>query len=254
MSKFVDSGDNLLLSFPYSLARDEDKYKLAESIADELVPVVSDTDMARILPCIDLLPEKVLDMLAYDFKVEWYEYSAPIQNKRQTIKECILVHKHKGTKYATEMAVHSLYDKAEVSEWFEYDGEPFRFRITVYGSSSNKIKTLHAKILYAKNLRSVLDVVIFVLIPDGILEMFVGGRSSAFHKKTAVKICSDDDSIFTAPTILCSAGMKIKAKVKRIFSRLYYAQPAEPQTAYFKANIGAAANAAAKKIYVEVKQ
>ncbi len=254
MSKIANESNSLLSSFPYSLSRDVDKQKLAESIADDLSATVVNTDKALIFPVIDVLPETVLDMLAYDFKVEWYEYSAPIQNKRQTIKECILVHKHKGTKYAVETAVHSLYGKAEVTEWFEYGGEPFHFRITVFGSSSYKIKQLGPKILYAKNLRSVLESVIFVLIPDSNLDVFVGIKNAALHKKTVAEICYDDDAIFTAPPFSSSVGIGVCGKMKRIYSRLEYAGAASLKNICIRANVGISAENTVKKIYVEVMQ
>ncbi len=215
MSKRVDSGENLLGSFPYSLSRDDDKNKVAESIADDLAKTVSDTEMAKIFPAIDSLPEAVLDMLAFDLKVEWYEYNAPIKNKRITIKECILVHKHKGTKFAVQTAVHSLYDRADVQEWFEYSGEPFHFRIKVYGSSSGGIKTLGQKILYAKNLRSVLDSVAFVLIPESDLNAYVGMVNAALKKNDKAEIVSDDETIFSTQAVEIFAGTMTDGIAKR---------------------------------------
>lgn len=206
MSKRIDTGENLLGSFPYSLSRDDDKNKVAECIADELAKTVTDTEMAKIFPTIDSLPETVLDMLAYDLKVEWYEYNAPIKNKRITIKECILVHKHKGTKFAVEAAVHSLYDRANVQEWFEYSGEPFHFRIKVYGSSSGGIKTLGQKILYAKNLRSVLDSVAFVLVPESDLNVYVGMANAALKKSDKAEIISDDEPVYSTQAVEIFAG------------------------------------------------
>lgn len=206
MSKRVDTGESLLGSFPYSLSRDDDKNKVAECIAEELAKTVADTEMVKIFPAIDSLPEAVLDMLAYDLKVEWYEYNAPIKNKRTTIKECILVHKHKGTKFAVEAAVHSLYDRADVQEWFEYSGEPFHFRIKVYGSSSGGVKTLGQKILYAKNLRSVLDSVAFVLVPESDLNVYVGMANAALKKSDKAEIISDDEKVYSTQAVEIFAG------------------------------------------------
>lgn len=218
MSKRVDTGESLLGSFPYSLSRDDDKTKVAESIADELAKTVSNTEMAKIFPAIDSLPEAVLDMLAYDLKVEWYEYDAPIKNKRITIKECIWVHKHKGTKFAVQAAVHSLYDRADVQEWFEYSGEPFHFRITVYGSSSGRIKTLGKKILYAKNLRSVLDSVAFVLVPESDLNVYVGMANAALKKSDKAEIISDDDTVYSTQAVEIFAGTTTDGISKRTYA------------------------------------
>ena len=44
-------------------------------------------------PRVDELPEKVLDILAAQSRgLQWYEINAPIWNKRQAVKECMLVH------------------------------------------------------------------------------------------------------------------------------------------------------------------
>lgn len=196
MSKFADEGKSLLQAFPYSLSRDEDKQKIAESIADELAQTISNTDKAMILPCIDSLPESVLDILAVDFKVDWYDVNSPVWHKRQTIKECILVHRFKGTKYAVETALHSMFMSAEVQEWFEYGGEPFHFKIMVYGSALNGLKTLNDKLLYAKNLRSVMDNVIFVLVPEKPVETYFGIIRSAVARKQYAEFENKDEETF----------------------------------------------------------
>ncbi len=201
MSKYIDSGGDLLGAFPYSLARDEDKEKLAESIADELARTAANTEKALIFPEIDTLPEELLDILAVDFKIDWYDVESPVWNKRQTVKECILVHKYKGTKFAVETALHSMFLSAEVQEWFEYNGDPFHFKVVVYGSTSSNLKKLNSKLLYAKNLRSVMDDVKFVLIPDPI-NTYTGMAitEQAVAKKSELK--TDDDGIFTSDGVI----------------------------------------------------
>lgn len=202
MSNLSTDGKNLLKAFPYSLACDDDKQKLAESIADDIARLVSNADLARILPRIDELPEEVLDILAADFKVEWYEVNAPISFKRKTIKECILVHKFKGTKYAVETALHSVFTDAKVEEWFEYGGEPFHFKLMVYGSSgSSNLKNLVARIQYAKNLRSVMDNTVFVIISSTPADIFSGGKRAAQSKTigSVAKFTGESASIRAAP-------------------------------------------------------
>lgn len=161
MSNLITEPSALLAAFPYSLSRDSDKEKLAEAVSSELVKTIAKTDCVEIFPRVDELPEQVLDILAYDLKIDWYEIDAPIWNKRQAIKECILVHRYKGTKYAVETALHSIFSSAEVKEWFEYDGEPFHFTVNVYGTTVTGLKKLYQKIQHAKNLRSVMDTVSF---------------------------------------------------------------------------------------------
>lgn len=220
MSKYADNGGDLLGAFPYSLARDEDKEKLAESIAGELARTVSDTEKALIFPEIDTLPEDLLDILAADFKIDWYDAESPVWYKRQTVKECILVHKFKGTKYAVETALHSMFMSAEVQEWFEYNGEPYHFKVVVYGHTSSNLKKLNSKLLYAKNLRSVLDDVRFVLITDPI-DVFAGMTiaSQAVEKKSEFKteddgvFCSEGNYCFGAAFVNCTKAFGSEFKV-----------------------------------------
>ena len=96
MSKLITEKDALLAAFPYSLTRDTDKVKLADAVAGELVKVAAQSEYAAVFPRVDELPEDVLDILAADFKIQWYEADSPIESKRQAVKECLLVHKYKS--------------------------------------------------------------------------------------------------------------------------------------------------------------
>lgn len=192
MSRLVTDKTALLEGFPPSLARDEDKEKMAESTAPLLAQVVSETDKASIFTQIDTLPEWLLDILASDFKVDWYDYEGTIDEKRKTIQECMFIHRYKGTKFAVETALRSVYSKATVSEWFEYGGEPFHFSVTINDSTNDREKRSRIldKILYYKNLRSVLDNVTFKLAIEAKADLKLGIKSGSFYKRIGGEIKS----------------------------------------------------------------
>lgn len=215
MSNLIAEPSALLAAFPYSLSRDSNKEKLADAIANELVQTISKTESVEIFPRVDELPEEVLDILAYDLKVDWYEPEADIRYKRQAIKECMLVHKYKGTKYAVETALRSMYNSAEVKEWFEYGGEPFHFTVKVYGSTSSGLRTLYLKIQYAKNLRSVLDNVEFELVPDEAVETFFGAQIASIQKRIGAKLVDMSEDIYTIGN-----GFFIGAKANKMFKSI----------------------------------
>lgn len=219
MSRLISDTSALLGSFPYALSRDHGKEKLAESIVKSIVETVVDSNQAKVLSRVDELPEDVLDMLAYDLKVDWYEPKAEIKYKRQAIKESLLVHRYKGTKYAVETALHSLFKSAEVQEWFEYGGEPFHFMVTVYGSTRAKLGKLYLKIQYAKNLRSVLDTVEFQLLPDGFFEIFYGIKNVSFVKRLKVVFADTSKSLFVA-NATCFMAVQLVLKTKTIRATL----------------------------------
>lgn len=190
MSEYVTDSKSILAAFPYTLSRDNDKLKLAESFSAEIAQLMSDTDKAAIYPRIDDLDEPLLDILAADLKVDWYDYEGTIEEKRKTIRECIDVHRYKGTKYAVETALKSVYDNVRVSEWFEYGGEPYHFKVTIYDSANDdeKRSRILDKIKYYKNLRSVLDDVIFMIGKSAEMPLKVGIKAGAIYKRIGSEV------------------------------------------------------------------
>lgn len=190
MSKLVDSASNILETFPGSLARDDDKQKLAAAISDKLAELMHETDKAAIFPAIDKLDAEMLDILASDFKCEWYDSSGTLEEKRKTIKDCLFMHRYKGTKFAVETALRSIYETVKVSEWFEYGGEPYHFRVEIFDSSNDteKRQRILSKIEYYKNLRSVLDDVIFKAGANADLPITTAIKSGTIYKKIDTEV------------------------------------------------------------------
>lgn len=152
--------DNLLSSFPEVLKLDENINALATSIAILLSSRIAEIKRTLIYPQIDELPERLLDILAYDFKVDWYNYNFPIELKRLLIKSCFLVHKRLGTRGAMLDALHSISEGIDLWEWFEYGGEPYHFRV-IFNAPTDSLTVSQEEIFKAINiykpLRSVLD-------------------------------------------------------------------------------------------------
>ena len=128
MSKYV-TAENLVDVFPYSLHDSDKLTALVKSVAKELETLYRDNNLLAIYTRIDELPESMLDLLAYDFKVDWYLYDASITAKRRQIKSLFDVHKHLGTKAAMERALSDVLPDTYVEAWYEYGGRPYHFRV-----------------------------------------------------------------------------------------------------------------------------
>lgn len=185
MSKLATNRENLLEGFPESLSISKDKEKMAKGVSNALAKTVFDTDRAAIYTQINALPEALLDILAYDFKVEWYDYEGSIEEKRKTILECFAIHRFKGTKFAVENALEGIYSQVKVSEWFEYGGEPYHFSVTINDSTKDEEKRTRIleKVQYYKNLRSVLDSVKFIIGIDTKVTVNIGVKSGIAYKR-----------------------------------------------------------------------
>ena len=154
--------ENLMGVLPPALRFDPSKVALAEATAEQLARRPAEIDLLRIYPAIDSLDEPLLDILAYDFKVDWWDPDYSLEEKRRTLKGSWKVHKTLGTKTAVETALRAIYPGARVEPWFEYEGgEPYHFRlhidITEKAGDEKQQERALARVDYYKSLRDHLD-------------------------------------------------------------------------------------------------
>lgn len=91
------------------------------------------TNKMIILANIDIIEdENIIDHLAYQFHVDFYDNEMTIENKKNMIKNSIFDHMKKGTPHSIKRVIDILYSGAEILEWFEYDGKPYFFKINIH--------------------------------------------------------------------------------------------------------------------------
>lgn len=78
---------------------------------------------------IDQLSSSDLDELAWELNILWYNSTASLYTKRKLIKTSDLVFARSGTRWAVETVVTAYFGDAKLLEWFEYGGDPNRFKI-----------------------------------------------------------------------------------------------------------------------------
>jgi P2-related tail formation protein len=76
-----------------------------------------------------LLDEEDLDYLASINNIIWYKDSDPLNVKIEIIKNSEQVFWTLGTVFAVEQLITDIFGIGEVKEWFDYDGEPYHFKI-----------------------------------------------------------------------------------------------------------------------------
>lgn len=146
---------------PETLKRDPKMKALAAAVTEQMLGVSGEIDNVLIYSRIDELPEELIDVLAFDMHVDWYDYSYPLEVKRDILKNSVKVHKKMGTKYAVETALRSVYKETKVCEWFEYGGRPYYFKLKIDTSANglpeNAYEDILNKVRFYKNLRSHCD-------------------------------------------------------------------------------------------------
>jgi len=115
--------------FPPNLREDKNIQAFA-GILDKVFSELTEQDLQKLFVyAIDSQPEEVLDWLAWQFHVEGYDLAKTLEEKRNLVKNAIELHRYKGTPYALKGVLEALNLQGEVKEWFEYGGEPYRFKL-----------------------------------------------------------------------------------------------------------------------------
>jgi phage tail P2-like protein len=153
---------SLLDLLPDSLKYDPDIQALALAITPELQSISNDIAQCILLKNIDSLPDEVLDVLAWDYHVDFYDTSLEIEQKRELIKNSIALHRKKGTPAAVEDLVTIVFGDGEVEEWFEYGGDPYHFRVLTNNASVTQDQTdlFQRALSSVKNERSWLEKIV----------------------------------------------------------------------------------------------
>ena len=188
-SRLGITGENLLRILPPALTQDPSMVALASAGAEALAARLAEIDRVRTISNIDGLEEAVLDILAHDFKVDWYDPEYSLEEKRRTLKDNWLVHRRLGTKYAVRTALNAVYPETIVQEWFEYGGNPYCFRVVLPAVGEltiEKQKRVLSRIQYYKNLRSHLDKIVALVEAAAHVPMAFVSHRIDFHMGTSV--------------------------------------------------------------------
>lgn len=104
------------------------------------------------------LPDKVLDLLAVELSIPFYE-----NNMEREIKVSLLQEGYKwrisaGTVDGVESLARKVFGYAKVYEWFDYEGEPGNFKISTNALITEDIKRFFNIMLRKeKNVKSFID-------------------------------------------------------------------------------------------------
>ena len=148
---------------PSSIASDPQVTSAAEAIDAELLAIYE--CMAAVpggilfWPFTDQLESPMLDVIAWEMHVDvWAGWDGDLNTaqKRDLINQSIDWHQHLGTKYAVEQMLQTVFRTGYVSEWYQYGGNPYFFRVTINEPlvDADRVKRVMDGIMAVKNVRS----------------------------------------------------------------------------------------------------
>ena len=189
---------------PDSITDDVRLDAAARALNDVLSQSAKDTRHVKHLPRLDDLPSLVLDLLAWQFDVKFYEPLHLADDvKRALIRRSVDWHRHLGTRQAVEDLCNIFFTNSRVEEWFEYGSDPFLFQITIDNPTDAFDFTTFKRMLnVAKNARSHLERIILhyhedIPLVHGIGRFFIGNirlkhsqpSKIVSHVKTGIARC-----------------------------------------------------------------
>lgn len=138
-----------------SLLEDEKAKQICEVINTELQSLMTNIKFAESAYDVDNATEAVLEHIAWQLNSELFFLGSTLEEKKRLVKEAVKLHRKKGTKYAVEHAIQLMFPNANVTEWFEYNGNPYYFKVNnVEARPLKEILTLCSIINIFKSLRS----------------------------------------------------------------------------------------------------
>ena len=175
MIKLTDA--RLTDALPKTLAEQPWVQALAEASRKMRRRVMAYADRTRLYCDIDEASEEALDALAVELQTPLYKNDYPLTVKRQIVKNSMLYYIRSGTRGAVEELLADIYQGAEVEEWFEYGGDPYKFRVVIgateAGITADRQAAVLDRVRFYKNLRSHLEAI-----------------SYQIEKRTAVKVAA----------------------------------------------------------------
>jgi phage tail P2-like protein len=154
---------------PSSISGDPQVQAAAEAIDDELLAIYDCMSQVPggilFWPFADVQDETMTDVLAFELHVDvWqgWDGDLSLEQKRDLINKSIDWHQHLGTKYAVEQMLRTVFRTGYVTEWYEYGGTPYHFRVTIAEPivDQARLDRCIAGIMAVKNVRSWMEEIV----------------------------------------------------------------------------------------------
>jgi phage tail P2-like protein len=153
-----------------SIRNDPQVIAACKAIDIELEAIYEEIPSILFWPFIEQQTGTMLDILGWEMHVDvWQGWEGTLtdEKKIELINQSIAWHQKKGTKWAVETLVQTIFAKCYVTEWFEYGGNPFFFKIILKEQVTDlpKILRLIDAVMNVKNVRSWIESVDIIQQP-----------------------------------------------------------------------------------------
>lgn len=185
----IDLRECLTLRLMPEVFRNDPKIQAASYALQQTAKMlIEKIDNAAVYASIDILPDEILDLLAVELRSQYYDPAMEVEKKREIIRKTLAWFYHAGTLKTVKELTNFLFGENIVTEWFEYDGRPYTFRLEIMGLdvliTDKGMADFIAALQKVKNTRSLLECITFHRRIDG--ELFSGAHQDSYKREVIV--------------------------------------------------------------------
>ena len=118
------------------------------------------TQLCYVYCSIETAPNDIVDLLAKELRTQYYSDALELDVKRGLVRNTLIWYMTAGTPAAVEELVGIVFGEGEVSEWFEYGGQPYWFKIKTNAILTEDMNTFFSYMIRrVKNTRSHIEAI-----------------------------------------------------------------------------------------------
>lgn len=114
---------------PSNIASDEQVQAAAAAIDQRFERLIKMVDQLDRFGRVDEWTSEETDELAWQYHVDFYDASAPLETRRELVANSMSLHREKGTDAAVERLITLLFGYGRVENWYEYGSAPGYFQV-----------------------------------------------------------------------------------------------------------------------------
>ncbi len=166
---------SLLDLLPYNLRSDATVSAAAQVIESELQQLMELTQYLTHFNRWDNLTGEETDEYAWQYHVDFYDSSLPLEQRRELVRNSYQWHRRKGTPSAVEELVATVFGSGKVEEWWGYGGDPYHFRVVTSDpdATTERAQQFVAAVNSVKNIRSRLEAI--QITTEAVMDLYFGG-------------------------------------------------------------------------------
>lgn len=185
----IDIRDGTTLDLlPEALRKSPEIQAQSYALHETIKMLLDKIDRTRLYAGIDILPEEIVDLLAEELRAQYYDGSMSLQKKREAVKKAMQWYKKAGTLSAVRELIEFMYGEHRVHEWFQYDGQPYTFRVEIMGLNvqitAQGLENFLSALQKVKNTRSMLEMMIFHRRIDQ--QVYSGAAAASYSRQVIV--------------------------------------------------------------------